>query len=279
MGSSLFYRPEYWVVQQYPRLEWIEKWGYRVAFSIEGETAISLPKALFGSVEKDVQTDVPFPVFWKEACHILKTLGAQNIRIFHPPNIYPGFVSYQELQEVGLNVVQEEIHHFIPLNDFHIHPMEKRKLDKLEKAEFIFRKGKTEELKEAFHFLSREREKKNIPTNVTFPLVENLFETFPESYQLYIAEQDGTWAAVLILARISENVIYYFLPATSTDFRSKSPMVGLMLYATQEHRKDHQYFDLGISSVKGTPQSGLIQFKERMGGIRGKKLIFERKIP
>ena len=85
--------------------------------------------------------------------------------------------------------------------------------------------------------------------------------------------------AATVCVLVNEEVLYNFLPAHDENYKSLSPVVflvqGIYNYAFAESLK---FIDLGISSLQGKPQAGLIIFKERLGGQPASKLSFIKEI-
>jgi hypothetical protein len=118
------------------------------------------------------------------------------------------------------------------------------------------------------------REEKGLKLNVPFDRLEALFKAFPDRYDIFMGYLDKKAACSVITLQVAPKIVYYFLPGTIKEAKSQSPMVGLLDYMVKHYSKTHQYIDLGVSSIEGEPQTSLIEFKERMGGMPGMKRRF-----
>jgi hypothetical protein len=273
---SIFYHPTYLKIQEHENLKVFETEDFHVVFSIAKDLAVSLPQGLFGAVVKkqraiDFQA---FEVFWKEVRDELAKAGVTRAELIQPPDIYQGFVQTQWLMEVGFSPMYEDITHHIRFRDFELHKMEQKKLDKLSELKFSVRQLDVDGLHEAYDLLEACREEKGLKLNVTLERLEALFHAFPDSYEIFIGYLNQKPSCAVITLKVAPKIVYYFLPGTLKAARAKSPMVGLLDHIVQHYATTHQYLDLGISSIEGLPQNGLIAFKERMGGMPGMKRRF-----
>jgi hypothetical protein len=278
--SSIFYHPSYLDIQEHKKLRVFENDEFHVVFSIQNDLAVSLPQGLFGGVVKKhraVHFDV-FESFWREVRAELNKEGVTRAEIIQPPDIYKGYVQLQWLMEVGFSPMYEDITHHIHLRGFELHKMEQKKLDKLSSVDFAVKQLDVEDLHEAYDLLDACREEKGLKLNISFERLEALFQAFPDRYEIFMGYLNLKPSCAVITLRVAPKIVYYFLPGTLKAARAQSPMVGLLDYIVTYYADTHQYLDLGVSSIEGEPQKGLIAFKERMGGMPGMKRRFYIKI-
>jgi hypothetical protein len=277
---SIFYDPAYLTIQGHKKLEVYETDDFKAVFALAKNLAISLPQGLFGSIVRKKRT-VSFPAFeafWREVHDGLAAHEINRAEIIHPPDIYGGYVPFAWLGEVGFSRMYADINHHIPLKDFHLHKMEEKKLKQLAKLKFKTEKLPATELKATYDFLNDCREEKGLKLNVSYDRLSALFEAFPDRYDIFMAYLDGAPASAVVTIEVASDVVYYFLPGTLESAKQHSPMVGLLAEIVKHFSKSHTYLDLGVSSVEGKPQEGLITFKERMGGVRSSKSRFYIKV-
>ena len=75
----------------------------------------------------------------------------------------------------------------------------------------------------------------------------------------------------------NHKILYNYLPASIDEYKAFSPMVMIMENVYNYAKKEqYSFIDLGISSINGVLQKGLIQFKERIGGVFSEKTTFSK---
>lgn len=280
-ASSIFYAPDYLRIQAHKELAEYSQGAMQIVFALQGDMAVSLPQGLFGSVEKQKRTVNfhGFENFWNEV--VVPDLHARGVRraeIIHPPDIYSGFVPTQWLEEVGFSQLYADINHHISLKDFELHEMEARKLKQLESGVFRVEKLPLSELEQVHRFISNCREEKGLKINTPLERLNELTQAFPNHYDLFMAYLEDEPASAVITLQAAPGVVYYFLPGTPEAMKSKSPMVGLIAHLVEHYAPTHEFLDLGVSSIEGKPQAGLVTFKERMGGRSSVKPRFFAKV-
>jgi lipid II:glycine glycyltransferase (peptidoglycan interpeptide bridge formation enzyme) len=102
---------------------------------------------------------------------------------------------------------------------------------------------------------------------------------FPGKYKFFSVSNGKDIIAATICVHVNRRVLYNFLPAHDEMYKKFSPVVYLM-HGIHHYAQNEKFklIDLGISSVHGKPQTGLIKFKERLGGKAISKLTFVKEI-
>lgn len=277
---SIFYEPKYLEIQNHPKLLTFNSEHFLSAFNIQGDTAFSLPQGLFGSVvKKDRKVSFDdFESYWLEVRSQLKERKVKRVELTHPSEIYQGYIQEAWLQEVGFSVMYEDINHHIVMREYQMHEMEKRKLRKIADADYRFAPASRNSFGAIYDFLARCRAERGLLLSVNKFRLGRLLMTFPDRYDLFAGYKGDQMACATITLKSAPNVAYYFLPGTLEAYKKDSPMVALLHVIVDQFKGSHKYLDLGISSVKGIPQEGLIAFKERMGGIRTVKRRFYNRL-
>jgi lipid II:glycine glycyltransferase (peptidoglycan interpeptide bridge formation enzyme) len=189
------------------------------------------------------------------------------------------------LMHLGFNITLCDINHHLKIKNSlfsdHINKMELRQLKKCIEAGLEVRQAKGNEAGKIYDIMTEFRTQKNIPITFSKDDFANSLEKMPENYTLfYVHDKQGEVIAATLMVRINDRVLYYFFPSDNPRRSSYSPMImlmdGIFSYAKEHH---YQYIDLGISSKNNTPQKGLIQFKENIGGLASVRLTFQLDIP
>lgn len=248
--------------------------GY-IYFHIKDRQARNPVHAPFGSIE--LMEDVGIMVltdFIGFCLNNLKIRGIRKIIIRHYPAYYNQDSSETIISALifnGFSIHSIDINQTVkiteqPFADI-IHPMEKRKLQKCLKASFGFRHYKDDEALKLFDVIKQFRSRRNIPVNIQKNDLKILIDNFPDHYLFFSVNHGSKIIAATITVCASGNILYNFLPASDPSYSPYSPMVYLLfnLYSfCREH--NFNFLDLGISSIENQPQTGLITFKERLGG-------------
>jgi len=271
---------KYEEIQNYKNFIRIEGEQGEFCFIIEDQLAISLPKSPIGGIQYDGFKESDFITEWTSVELQLQDLGVNKIELTIAPNFYDFSIPTNWLLNFGYQITTEEITHFIPLYGNlteKIHPMENRILQK-ERA-FILGIEGIESLDEVHQFIAKCRRKQGLTINIHIETLRKSLESFPESYHIFTARLYEKLIAAVVTVVVDEKVVYYFLPATDYQFKSLSPMVHLISYIfTYYQQQEYKLIDFGISSQNGVPQDGLIQFKERMGGIKSSRFTFQKEL-
>lgn len=214
----------------------------------------------------------------------LKNLGYAEIYMKHYPDfysIYPADKLIAALFFEGFQIKQTDINHYLKVTDQpfeeKIHPMQKRRIKKCIRSGYKFTCHSNNELEFVFRKIYDFRMQKNIPVNITFKKLKALFKQFPDQYHLFSIQEAERIIAATCLVSVNASALYNFLPASDENYKTTSPMVFLIKNVYEyAHINHYRFLDLGVSSTKNKPQSGLINFKEHLGGIPGLKFQVEK---
>jgi hypothetical protein len=256
--------------------------GY-ARFQVLGKVAISQYKAPFGSLTLSKRIDFgTLSDFLAFITDYFRNIGIREIIIKNYPGFYNPDSSNLVISALGLNgfkVSAIDINHFIEITDIDfasiIHPMEARNLSKCKKAGFKFNRHQNTDAELLFSNIVSFRKIRKIPVNIEFKTIIKLLKAFPDNYEFFSISNGEDIIAGTICVKVNNSVLYNFLPAHNESFNNYSPMIYLLseIYKYSSNQ-NYRYLDLGISSVKSTPQTGLIKFKERIGAKSASRLTF-----
>jgi len=259
----IYYSDHYLINQNYSNLLKIETHQFFICFNIVKNEAISISQAPFGGIiKKAAYSNVDLSEFIKNMKGQLRANGAENISIIQPPAYYGQFVPTSQILKHNFKPYMEEVNQYIDLSHLETHTMEKRILAKKTPLYIEL----TDDFEKAHDFIAKCRQEQGLTINITKEKLLNLVSSTDGKYKLYIATYKKKWAAVVITVDATEDIRYYYLPATIQSMKPLHPMVYLLdkIYHDAQN-EDLKYIDLGKSSIKGVIQSGLHTFKKRMG--------------
>ncbi len=273
--SIVYFSQSYLSTQRHHQLLSYSTNNIKLIVVVSDQLAISIPRSPFGSfaIEKIVEED-QFRSFVNAVKKDLKKRNIKQLVIHHPSKIYKGFISTTILEKSGFSLTYTDINQHIALASnwaVNLHKMQKRKLQSLKESGFEFRKMESSEMETAHQFISACRQVQGLTINIEWEHLQKLSEK-TNAYESFGVFRDNKLSAVCITVKVSSEVAYYYLPATSPTFRTESPMVMLIEgMANHYMEKGYKTFDMGVSSLLGKPQDSLIMFKERMGATKTEK--------
>jgi hypothetical protein len=210
----------------------------------------------------------------------LADCGAREIEIIQPPDFYQPNQWHDDLIELGFEVRYTTNHYLVvdrgPLKP-RMHLMERRKLARC--RDFTFTLHPTSSLREVYHFIDACRKEREQSLSMTFDQLDAVVNKLADNFLLCTVESGSRWAAAAIIVKVSSKCWYQFYPAHSREFDKESPIVYLVSelfsYAAGQGVR---FLDLGPSDLNGILIKGLVKFKERLGAVPGRKLIYSRSI-
>ncbi|WP_109831400.1 GNAT family N-acetyltransferase [Reichenbachiella versicolor] len=241
--------------------------------------AISLPMTPYAGVEfanTFIQEDISF--FVESLKDFLRAENISECIIKQAPDFFhPASLPLREAFSTNEFQLSSEINHHVLLKDGEIilDPMQKRRIRKCKESGFSFVQESPHVAIEIHEFLSRCRDQQGLVINIDAVKFNNLVNNFPDHYNMYtVRDEHGQIMAALVTIEVNEHVIYSYLPGFDRQFSSYSPLSFLFSELYRFSADRYKVIDLGISSIHGKPQFSLIQFKERMGGIRTDRYSF-----
>jgi len=275
-----YYNAAYFKSQSYEELTIAENENFFIAFNTANQRAISLEQCPFGSYAIRASVYDPEKQIEEFRNKLHMQLSKKRIRdliIKHPSEIYTTHLSSDYLKPFYQQVYTDVNQHIILSANYRdsIHKMQERKLQALISEGFEFRLIPQSDLKKAYDFLIVCRQAQGLEINITWDKLKSLATSLSDKYDCFAIFRENRISALCITVKVTKEVVYYFLPATSPFFRSQSPMVMLIEGMVDYYfKKGFKYLDLGISSIQGKPQETLKLFKERMGAVESEKITF-----
>ncbi|WP_461111500.1 GNAT family N-acetyltransferase [Spirosoma jeollabukense] len=258
----------------------------RCAFFIKAGDAVSPGAAPFGSIE--FVSTLPDSILDQFLCSLseaVKSTGATMFRLITYPHCYAPEQSMRlgtKLLTYGFQLIAENPTFFLSVSDqnfdSNLVPAERRRLRKCQEAGFGFEHQLSPNISNIVKFVQKARQQQGYPLPVSADYLSHLLRTFPDHFSVFTVSDNQTLAAMMITVRIREDILYSFLPASNTDYRTFSPMVmlhdGLYTYCQQQ---GIQLLDLGLSLDSfRLPKPSLMRFKHNLGAQESPKQVFEK---
>lgn len=260
----------------------------RCAFFIDSNKAVSPGAAPFGSIE--FAETLPDRVLDKLLISItdaVRSAGAPTLRLVNYPHCYAPEQANRltvKLVEQGFQLIETDQNFFLSVtsNVFEstIAPSERRRLHKCQKAGFRFEQWESPNIAEVVAFLRETRQQLGYPLTLSPERLADLLQTFPNQFGVFVVNDGANLAALTVAVRVRHDILYNFLPASHTDYRTFSPMVmltdGLFTYCQQQQIR---LLDLGISlDHNREPKPTLMRFKRNLGAQSSPKMVFEKSL-
>lgn len=220
-----------------------------------------------------------YPSISKDSLHkivpsIIKTAKAKRLSKIIV-KLAPAFLWLEDELSVwkkfSFEVINSEVNQYIPIINQPlinlVHEQERRKLKK--QADFILELNSPKaDITQRWELLVAARTDKNYPVTITKEALLDLSKHLESHYTFIDCFKDNQLIAFAIAVQLSDEVIYYYLPATLPGYQFLSPSVHIInnIYELAQNKKC-QFLDLGISSDKGILNPGLFQFKKNMGAL------------
>ncbi|MFY0627990.1 MAG: GNAT family N-acetyltransferase [Reichenbachiella sp.] len=168
--------------------------------------------------------------------------------------------------------IAKEINHHVELSkkaDL-FSEMQKRRINKCLKSGFKFLNGNSFSDALLYQFLVKCRAQQKLKVNITEQHFSKLIRELDSNFDVHVVTDSfNNLTACLVIIKVTESITYSFLPAFDRNYSQFSPLAFLFHnYFNRAKNSSIEMIDLGISSINGKPQEGLINFKEGIGGIR-----------
>ena len=125
----------------------------------------------------------------------------------------------------------------------------------------------------AYRVIEKNRARRNVTLKLSLTFILDLRRLFPDRIRLYGLRLDQVIVAAALVYRVLPDVDYVVAWGDDHDHRHLAP-VNVMAYHLIDEaiRSGVRLVDLGISSVDGIPDDGLIDFKRHIGARPGLRL-------
>jgi hypothetical protein len=257
-----------------------------IHFHLENGIAKSPFRATFGGFDlaEGIQPDVilNFVIFIERQ---LKELGAAQIFIKLPLRISSetDFTLIEKtLIDRDFQIRLNESGCILKVDEYfynNIHTSERSYLNKSIRNGFEFMTISLYELESVYSFLQRCHTEKKYELSMAFSEIQYLASVFPDQVFLFGVKDNDQLIAASICIRINQNVLYDFYHNHDAAYTVFSPIVflikGINDYAIANHIP---LIDLGTAMVGDKVNTGLMEFKLKLGGERGVKYSFEKRI-
>ncbi|CCH55853.1 hypothetical protein BN8_05146 [Fibrisoma limi BUZ 3] len=258
----------------------------RCALFTRAEQVVSPGAAPFGSVE--FTKALPEAVLDGLVQTIQETAqesGLRTLRLVNYPHCYaPEQASRlaDTLLAQGFRLIGADQNQFLPVGagsfERAIDPSERRRLMKCRRAGFRFGHWECPAIDEVLSFLQTTRQQQGYRLTIQPERLTHLLATFPDQFPVFAVWDGDCLAALAVAVRVRADILYNFLPASHSDYRTYSPMVMLTdgLFAYCQHHQI-RLLDLGISvDSDRQPKLSLMRFKRNLGALDSPKLVFEK---
>ena len=258
----------------------------RCAFFDNGPVASSPGAAPFGSVEFD--NNLPDSVLG-ELLYILTDKARQDccssVRLVNYPDCYAPEQAERltnHLLNQRYRMVRDDANFYLTVGtdslDRRMHSQERRKLRRAQQAGLRFSEWQQPSIADVMAFLGQSRAQQQYPLTLPPDRLACLLTRFPDKFSVFTVRDRAAIASLAVTVRVSNDILYYFLPADNLAYRPFSPAVmlidGLFGYCQQEHIK---LLDLGVSLDHHRDfKPSLAQFKQNLGAVSSPKRVFEK---
>lgn len=252
------------------------------------KTGNSPALAPFGGLE--IKPKLPpglLDYFVQEMGDFCQKLSLESCQIKLFPNCYDAPNAKKianSLRKNGFKVVQAFENQHIVVSDApfqtQLHASERRRLQKCERAGFVFEEWVQPDLAAVYAFIAKNRQALGYAITFDYAALVAWFGLFSDQYHLFCVKNGQQIVALTVAVRVGSGVLYNFCPADCLHYRAFSPTVlltaGLYHYCQQNAI---QILDMGVSiDANGQPKESLQRFKCNLGAKSSQKLIFAKQL-
>jgi hypothetical protein len=222
----------------------------------------------------------------------LRAAGAARLIVVGAPFSYhPEHASgqFSLLLKAGFEIENHDFNHSIAIDErpfeARIDSGNRKRIRKCRREGWTARQLRTEELVDAYAVIVENRMKRNVPITLAWQDLQRMIDLMPDRVRGFgvFAPAIGVGKSKLVAASIcivvNPRVFYVFYWGEIGGVESHSPvaMLAEKIYDTAKNEK-FALLDLGISSVKGVPNPGLVRFKRNLGCEESLKLTYSKRL-
>ncbi|HEV7348047.1 GNAT family N-acetyltransferase [Telluribacter sp.] len=254
----------------------------------EERSAWSPPRAPFGGIQCSAAAPPEAVAFlldclkiWAQT-HSITTLTLKTAPAIYQPRQHE--LLHQLYVKTGFTVLNQVPNHHIPVSSQAfsnlLSPAERRRLRKCQRAGLVARPWYQPDAEAVYRFVETSRCQQGYALTLTLDRLRILLHQFPDHFLVFAVYDRDTIASLTVAVRVSQEVLYNFLPADNLNYRTYSPTVLLNAALYQYCQAGQmQVLDLGTSlDHTGQPKPSLMRFKERLGGIESQKITYRLEI-
>ena len=151
-----------------------------------------------------------------------------------------------------------------------------KRIRKMKREGFICGRADVELLPAVHKLLAENRARQGVLVSMSLDQLRLMFSLFPEKMHLFAVYRNSTrqeMVAAAVCIEVSSSILYVLYWGDQEGMRSYSPvaMVAASIYAyCAEH--GFNLMDIGISTLKGEPNHGLVNFKRNLGFTESTKI-------
>ncbi len=163
--------------------------------------------------------------------------------------------------------------------DERIHYSKKKSLKKTVRNSFQFNRVDISEIEDIYSFLLRCRKEKDYELSMSWKEMKNLVFALPDKIVLFNVKDGDQLVAASICIRVSNIVLYDFYHDHDVRYDEFSPIVFLVK-GIHDYGYQNQIplIDLGTAMIGDKVNTGLMEFKLKLGADRAIKYSFEKKL-
>lgn len=241
-------------------------------------------KGTFGGAvtKENLDFDI-YEDFFKAVDRYLWLNGAKRIEIILPPmchNPSTFSINYNILSRQNYVVGNQELNYALiidnqpflsKIND----PNRKRHLNKCLQDGFTTQQLDNSFYQQAHSLIVENGNRKGFTFSMSYEQVMQMVYTFPEKFLFFGVFNQNILVASSICVVVNPVILYVFAWGNLDNMQSYSPITLIADHIYEYAQKNNfKIMDIGISTYKGEPNLGLIQFKKKLGCQESLKLSF-----
>ncbi len=217
----------------------------------------------------------------------LRSLGARSLVVVDPPFAYDPAAqarAFNTLLRSGFGINRHELSHALEVTSApFVERVDRGNRKRLAKARAHGLRAallQRHDLESAYRVIEQNRHARDIPLTMTWEAVRELGTRFPDEVMPFgVFDGEQRLLAASICIAVSTRILYVFYWGDVPGVQELSP-VTLLAEQIYRHCQSSGFalMDVGVSTVNGVPNEGLIRYKTNLGCTPSLKLEYRKSL-
>lgn len=192
-------------------------------------------------------------------------------------------ISFNLLARRGYKVIRHDLNHHLEITSAALpdrmeHGNQKRYRKCLREG-FEARRLDASRYADAYAVIASNRQRRGFPITMSFPQIMEMVRVFGERIKMFAVYREELLVASAICIDIDGRILYVFYWGDIDNMQSHSPITLLAAQIYEYCQTDrYEILDIGVSTVAGDPNYGLVRFKRSLGCTESLKLSLAKSV-
>ena len=244
----------------------------RMPYLVAGDILVSPGRGTFGGLLAENYSELN-EIHVRSLLEQIATqfVQCEELRITFPPNYFLNgyFISQIETLQVYAKDSFNDLNQHIPVSKWQPRNFShgnRKKIRQFSESNGTVEMALPDEWSKAYQVLSKNRAARGVELSLSEDEFSRNLREYSSTYGLLVCKKENEIIAAAYLVRISGNNLYVLYWGESSEYRNLSPVASLasrLIEICKNEKIDN--LDLGISSLEGIVDEGLMRFKSNLG--------------